>query len=207
MSRLTKEREKAIRRDAGGDEMSNADLHELATALCTMTLHGSPPLETTMKLAAGVLEQAAEIERLLARTPAAPSVALPECVTRWRSLVIGWKGDDCIDDMAIDEHVGELDDAARDCLEWLATTPNPAAIVAASSDDAEVLRKWARSIRPVGNAVHIAIIGATILDRGELVTWLRDVPLNSDLLGRTQWFLDMPPALRALLDGEGDQAG
>ena len=37
MSRLTKEREKAIRRDAGGDEMSNADLHELATALCTMT--------------------------------------------------------------------------------------------------------------------------------------------------------------------------
>jgi len=67
---------------------------------------------------------------------AAVAEALPKCVLEWRAL-------GALQGMALDigketHHWGDM----RQCLEWLATAPAPrlAAVVAASADDAEVLR-------------------------------------------------------------------
>lgn len=94
----------------------------------------------------------------------------------------------------------------KGCYSPGATTPNSAVVVAASSD-VETLRDkrdiaivetidshWAEVCRSLERA--------TILDRDELVAWLREMAPHAVALGLREWWAGLPAALRVLLDGE-----
>lgn len=93
------------------------------------------------------------------------------------------------------------------------TVPGVAVVLAASSGDAMALTLYADAVRESeltrgrSNVPHQrAMAGATIIDRAELVGWLRTVGDLADNDEKqfwdafTHWWEVMPPALRALLE-------
>ncbi len=134
---------------------------------------------------------------------------LPECVKRWRDMHPG-NGHSTVH-RALGANATVAGETAGQCLEWLATAPEPA-IVAAATWDVRVLRAYVADYaagKPVGDSARQEVMdmlseSAAILDHMVLVEWLQDIAHEHPPHGCDCYGCRMPPELRALLkDADG----